>query len=207
MAKFVCMSFKGDWKYLKQIFNLKRNMNAPKLCFACLAEKEGYMNMTNISQDAPWRETIWNCPLPWRDRPALAYLDFFHIRKISYDMLHVWHLGIGRDLILACKHILLFAKKKGRKVTPFLARPCFNQIRIGGCMHELIRCGYFGVGGVKLRLQRATTSLRRFCKTIRKRTALHKFSQDNLCLKKGQFPETLLLDLCDAFSFKLFSPV
>ena len=41
MAKFVCMSFKGDWKYLKQIFNLKRNMNAPKLCFACMAEKTG----------------------------------------------------------------------------------------------------------------------------------------------------------------------
>ena len=120
MAKFVCMSFKGDWKYLKQIFNLKRNMNAPKLCFACMAEKTGDMNMTNISQDAPWRETIWNCPLPWRVRPALSYLDFFHVQKISYDMLHVWHLGIGRDLILACNN--MFCEIKGEISFHFLFR-------------------------------------------------------------------------------------
>lgn len=101
-----------------------------------------------------------------------------------------------------------FLQMKQGKSYFFVASPCFGQIRIGGCMHELVRCGYFGLGGVKLRLQRATASLRQFCKTIGRRTALHKFSQDNLCLKKGQFPETLwICKFSSVFGFQFVSPV
>ena len=56
-------------------------------------------------------------------------------------------------------------------------------------MHKLVRGGFFGGGGVDVRLHRATLRLRRFCKASGKKTALRQFSQDNLCLKKGVFPE------------------
>ena len=56
-------------------------------------------------------------------------------------------------------------------------------------MHKLVRGGFFGGGGVDVRLHRATLRLSSFCKASRKRTALRKFSQDNLCLKKGVFPD------------------
>ena len=65
-----------------------------------------------------------------------------------------------------------------------------NAARIGGVMHVLVRSAYFGVGGVKARLHRATIKLRTWCKSNKMSTALRKFTQDNLVLKAGQFPET-----------------
>ena len=56
-------------------------------------------------------------------------------------------------------------------------------------MNKLERGGFFGGAGVDVRLHRATLRLSSFCKASRKRTALGKFSQDNLCLKKGVFPD------------------
>ena len=56
-------------------------------------------------------------------------------------------------------------------------------------MHELVRAGYFGDGGVKARLRVATKKLRTWCKQTMRSTALKKFTQDNLVLKKNHFPE------------------
>ena len=55
-------------------------------------------------------------------------------------------------------------------------------------MSKWCRSGYFGRGGIKVRLLRASAMLRAFCKRTGRKVALKRFSQDNLCLKKGMFP-------------------
>ena len=36
---------------------------------------------------------------PWNQEPIFALLPGFHLRMISVDILHAWHLGVGRDVI------------------------------------------------------------------------------------------------------------
>ena len=59
-------------------------------------------------------------------------------------------------------------------------------------MHILVRGGWFGHGAVKLRLERATKSLRTFCRSFGKQTALKKFSQSNLNFKSRECPDALV---------------
>lgn len=56
-------------------------------------------------------------------------------------------------------------------------------------MHLLIRGGWFGRGNLQQRLRVATGQLRAYCKRAGVKTALRCFSQDNLVLKAGSFPE------------------
>lgn len=79
-------------------------MNTELVCFACMAAKGRYYpryNFTDMSEHAPWRATTWNCEPPWEnDVPEFTKLAYFEIKKIGADILHVWHLGVGRDVIL-----------------------------------------------------------------------------------------------------------
>ena len=63
-------------------------------------------------------------------------------------------------------------------------------------MSCLIRAGFFGAGGVKKRLARATFSIKEFCKNEKKTLALRKFSQDNLNLKAKVLPDTQSVHGC-----------
>ena len=97
------MHFRGDWKYLRQIFCLRRHYGTEGICHCCSAtkgKKDQTLNFTDLSDEAAWRATVFRCPPPWQVEPEFAKLDFFHLGMLSMDVLHVWHLGIARDLSL-----------------------------------------------------------------------------------------------------------
>ena len=102
--RFHVMTFRGDWKFLKQCLNLNRNAQTENICFCCMASKgnrDQEMNFTDLSDDAGWKQTVFSSPPPWRRPPAFHGLNFFGPDKIGLDLLHIWHLGVCRDLKLA----------------------------------------------------------------------------------------------------------
>jgi hypothetical protein len=61
---------------------------------------------TNVN--GQWLLTVGHNGDPWEIRPALADLPGFDIRwMLGVDVLHVWHIGIGRDLIGSVLKILI----------------------------------------------------------------------------------------------------
>lgn len=55
---------------------------------------------TNVDEAAAWRATIWStAPWPVNETPAFVELRGFDLKMVAIDMLHCFHLGIGRDLI------------------------------------------------------------------------------------------------------------
>lgn len=97
------MHVRGDWKWMKQSFNMIRHAQAESICYHCLATKGSHVpehNYSDLSDGAVWKSTVLNCNHPWREEPALASLQWFSIKKVSMDLLHVWHLGVARDLSL-----------------------------------------------------------------------------------------------------------
>ena len=56
-------------------------------------------------------------------------------------------------------------------------------------MSSLVRSGHFGLGGLPLRLERATIALKAWCKMNRRNVVFRKFSADNLTFKRGKVPE------------------
>ena len=106
--RFYVMTLRGDWKFLKQCLNLNRHAQTENICFSCMASKgnrEPTMNFTDLTDDAEWQGTVFASPPPWRRPPAFQGLNFFTPEKIGLDLLHIWHLGVCRDLKLA---LLLF---------------------------------------------------------------------------------------------------
>ena len=70
-------------------------------------------------------------------------------------------------------------------------------------MSELIKAGYFGRGGVKVRLREATRRLKKWCKMTKRTTALKVFTQDNLVLKGTQTPELWFIQFLISQTFWL----
>lgn len=70
-----------------------------QVCWKCRATK-GSVDVsrcyTNVSPTAAWK----NDPIddPWTTMPAFAGLRAFSVNMLGLDVLHVWHLGVGRDL-------------------------------------------------------------------------------------------------------------
>ena len=56
-------------------------------------------------------------------------------------------------------------------------------------MRSLLRAGHFGQGSVPIKLARATTRLKSWCRLSGRAVAFRKFSKDNLTLKSAEFPE------------------
>ena len=56
------------------------------------------MCYTNLALDSSWRNTIYSDE-PWEIAPAFSSLPGFDIRMLGLDVLHLFHLGVGRDLI------------------------------------------------------------------------------------------------------------
>ena len=63
------------------------------------------------------------------------------------------------------------------------------DLRIAAVMSSLVRSGHFGLGGLPLRLERATIALKAWCKMNRRNVVFRKFSADNLTFKRGKVPE------------------
>ena len=79
-----------------------------QICWMCEATKgtdDLEMSYTNIASTAAWRDTIYTTA-PWEDEPALSKLPGFSIRMLAIDILHVFHLGCGRDIIGSAIRVL-----------------------------------------------------------------------------------------------------
>ena len=98
------MSLRGDWKFLKQIGNLKRHYGTELICYHCGASTGVHrptLNYTDLSEGAGWRATLLaEDPWPPGQPPAISFLKYWHNHKFGLDALHIWHLGVGRDVCL-----------------------------------------------------------------------------------------------------------
>ena len=63
------------------------------------------MCYTNLSPGALWRGTLYDAN-PWDVIPAFANLTGFDVRMLGMDLLHLFHLGVGRDMVGSAMRIL-----------------------------------------------------------------------------------------------------
>ena len=60
---------------------------------------------TNVGAQASWRQTFFDSE-PWVLKPAFMDLPAFRLEMLAPDVLHVFHLGIGRDLVASALRVL-----------------------------------------------------------------------------------------------------
>lgn len=80
-----------------------------QVCWKCESSKGGgdlNYSYTNLHPNAAWRNTMWSS-LPWVQTPELANCRAFDPKMLAADLLHVFHLGTGRDLLGSCLKILV----------------------------------------------------------------------------------------------------
>lgn len=86
--------FNGFWRKNKTVWD------ALQVCWCCRATKGSNGDLqhcyVNVHPNAAWRATIGMDP-PWQHEPAYSRLIGFHPMMIALDLLHIWHLGVGRD--------------------------------------------------------------------------------------------------------------
>lgn len=174
------MGFRGDWKATGQIFNLKRHYNTDKaryfdktvsnnswftfktlkVCWLCDASKGDDMRMclTHVEPSAAWWETMYRTP-PWEITPSYAQLRGFHQGMMMPDMLHVWSLGVARDLIGSSLKVML-------------------QVQ-----------DVFDGGTIKARLKQASESLRSFARRRKYHLRIRKLTKSKLTWKTRKYPE------------------
>lgn len=131
------------------------------MCWLCEASKgnDGDLDMalSNVARDASWWATMLTTD-PWETRPAYAGIIGFHLSQIVPDLLHVWNLGVSRELIgSSLKQIL-----KTRTV--------------------------FHGSNLDIRLEEASASLRSYAKQHRLQLAVRKLTKGKLCWKAESFP-------------------
>ncbi|CAK9010222.1 Uncharacterized protein SCF082_LOCUS10582 [Durusdinium trenchii] len=147
------MNFKGDWKYLAQMFNMTKTAQQEEICWKCGATKgtnDPDMCYVNLSPTAPWRAV--HGP-GWRVRPSFADLASgricFEDTMIGGDLLHIWHLGVGRDAI-------------------------------GSIVRQLVKERYWPGSNIERRLAFATASLKQWCKHRSMSLTIKRLSKQNL---------------------------
>ena len=64
------------------------------------------MVFTDSRENAPWRASLFQSN-PWRVTPAYSQLHGFEIRMVRADLLHIWNLGVARDVIGCTLKIVL----------------------------------------------------------------------------------------------------
>ena len=142
------------------IYN-KLNQTLLQICYLCEATKgSGDISMafTDIQDSANWRSTYLQS-FPWTTTPAYASLEGFSLKMLFPDMLHVWNLGVARDLIgTAMKTIL--------------------QDRI-----------IFDGPNIDARLKQATESLRAYARANKYGLKMKRFTKKKLTWQAKKFPE------------------
>lgn len=99
------VSLKGDWKWLGQCLNLTRKPGQNQFCFLCDCTRDMQVPMTDLGKEALWRTCTASCP--WAVPPEILHLKNFSLATVGLDILHLWHLGTGRDLASSALLILL----------------------------------------------------------------------------------------------------
>ena len=64
------------------------------------------MVFTDSRENAPWRASLFQSN-PWQVTPAYSQLHGFEIRMVRADLLHIWNLGVARDVIGCTLKIVL----------------------------------------------------------------------------------------------------
>ena len=115
---------------------------------------------TNASPNAPWRSTFY-LEAPWSADAVSEFTNLtgFNLQMITIDLLHSWHLGVGRDLCGGA--IQQLAKSRG-------FWPGRTQVD---------------------RLASATARLKSFCKRQKLILSLRRFTKANLQWKSDCYPE------------------
>lgn len=92
------IAVKGDWQFLAKTGHLTRNWAAVQTCHRCLATNLGDNNFRDMNHDAEWRSTEASAPDPWDPDapPVWKDLPSFGAKMLKIDVMHCWHLGIGR---------------------------------------------------------------------------------------------------------------
>ena len=113
-----------------------------------------------MSATAPWTATVFSED-PWNPNlvPTLTGLIGFNIQMLGVDLLHIFHLGVGRDL---CGSVIkILASKRG----------------------------YWRGGTQEQRLKTATRRLKWYAKNHKQSLALSKLSKQSTNWKSDQYPE------------------
>ena len=115
---------------------------------------------SNVSDTAPWRGSLWSQdPWPQNVVPSLTGILGFSLRMLGVDLLHIFHLGVGRDLVASAIRIL--ASKRG----------------------------YWRGRNQEERLKFATQQLKAFAKRHNYSLTMSKLSKQSLNWKADAFPE------------------
>ena len=96
---------KGDWKYIGQLLNLKRKPDTNSICFLCEGTKNLDVPITDLSPEAAWRRLVPKPP--WDREPEILQLKHFNLALVGLDIMHIFYLGCGRDLVASVLVILL----------------------------------------------------------------------------------------------------
>ena len=96
---------KGDWKYIGQLLNLRRKPDSNSICFLCEGTKNLDVPITDLSPEAAWRRLVPTPP--WHREPEILQLKHFNLALVGLDIMHVFYLGCGRDLVASVLVILL----------------------------------------------------------------------------------------------------
>lgn len=134
-----------------------------QVCWLCHATKGADDNLsmcfTNISRTASWRNTILQT-VPWHPdhEPSYLKLKGFDLAMVVPDLLHVWNLGVARDVIGSTLRVIL----SGQVV--------------------------FGGPTIPDRMHLATESLKRFARGKRLPLRLKKLTKNKIGWESKKFP-------------------
>ncbi|OLP85870.1 hypothetical protein AK812_SmicGene33098 [Symbiodinium microadriaticum] len=93
---------------ITESWNRLSRIGIPVHDFPSRGAQDMSMCFTDLSSTNGYWSTLYRF-VPWRWTPAYASLDGFNTRQIFPDLLHVWHLGVCRDLIGSAMQLLLEA--------------------------------------------------------------------------------------------------
>ena len=91
---FMVTEIGGDWKYIREAFEMRSHWNSSKMCHLCQTPR---LCMTDLSDDLPWRDLANFCEeiLPTNNNwSPLVLLRNFHPTLITWCLLHTVYLGL-----------------------------------------------------------------------------------------------------------------
>ena len=116
------------------------------------------MCLTHVGPNAAWWETMYRT-LPWEITPSYARVCGFRQGMLMPDMLHIWSLGVARDLLASSLKVILQTQE------------------------------VFDGGNIKTRLKQASDSLRSFARRRGYHLRIRKLTKAKLNWKTRKYPE------------------
>ena len=157
------VSLRGDWKFIRETLNLDRHYNTNNICWICSACKQSSdhgLLYTNFKNDCAWRQTCFLSE-PWKTASVLTELTGFSLKMVRIDLLHVFYLGVCRDLLGSALRLLTS------------------------------RRGFFAGNNMDERLKLASKLLKKYCKKTKKSVRFKVFSRNRLNIKAKTYPELM----------------